>query len=196
MANLGHGCAFHFHRQRVRQRGLQRLTFSTGGDKAVTADDQPLVHAHSGLQRKGLGRAVQLGSERCVSGETADAIGRHLVPGEQRRHVEVVLQKSVGDHHVAHVDARCQATGHPSEHHLFGAETRYQCRGSGRRGHFTDTRQRENNLQPRQLTQAECATRVGHSLRGGELRKLVAQAALLFGQRTQNSNGSQGLLVP
>ena len=107
-----------------------------------------------------------------------------------------MLQKSVGDHHIAHVNARGQATGHPGEHHLFGAKTRYQCCGSGCRSYFTDTRQRENDLQPRQLTQAERATRVGHGLRGGELRKLVPQAALLFGQRTQNSNRSQGLLVP
>ena len=81
-----------------------------------------------------------------------------------------------------------QATGNAGEHDALRAEALDQCCGSRRSGHLADARQRQHDRPAMPATSMEIAPRVPNVLRPIEL---LAQAVLLFGQRTQNGGWHQ-----
>ena len=155
-ANLRHGGAFHLYRQRVGQLVPQRRAFGGGGDEAVAADDQALVHLRRvqpefGHRRRAQ-RALRVGQrgarglrqavgQRGVGGKARTAGQRHLVAREQRRGVEVVLQQLARHHHVAYAHGRRQRAGHAGKHDRRGAKALDQQHRAAGGGHLADARQ-------------------------------------------------------
>ena len=70
MAHLGHGGAFHFDGQRLRQRSAQRGAFGGRADETITADDEagPQRGRRDAERRQQVGPEVRAYCEQNLTG--------------------------------------------------------------------------------------------------------------------------------
>ena len=175
MANLCHSGAFHLDRQHRMagsgQQFQQQSRLLGARYETIAAGNQPMVNAGFGVGFVstfrlcgGKRRAVSIDKQiakALISNKPGLAVRRHLVPREQRRHIQVVLQKIFGNDYIANLDACAQTTGHACENHLPDAKALDQCSGGGGGCDLADLRQSQNHRFAMQRALPELTTGMG-----------------------------------